>query len=462
VPQPALSVQLGLDPSSFGNSYFVLDDPLRGVLDNLSYTLGGTWFTDISSYVKQVTISRGKSRELDRFQTGSATISLKNQDRTFDPTQAASPLYPNIVPRKQMNIYAGGSAVFSGLVDDWNLAYDVGGQSDAVAICVDGFAVLSKQALSLATATSQASGARISAVLSKSEVAWPSSTRAIDTGQQTLQADVIAQNTNVLEYLQLVESTEAGSFFISSAGNATFKDRNTASVVGSVAFADDGTGIPFVGVEVTYGTELLYNRVNVTRVGGATQTASSTDSIALYGINTLDQSGLLTDTDANALALANYLVGQYAQPELRFDTITIELSSLGTADQASVLALDLTNVVTVKFTPNPPTSTTDAYTTAGTASYGTAAITPQVLSTSSAQRKSMVGGTALGQTTASSSSISSAPQIRQYCEIIGIDHEIQPGSHRVRFKLAATYGVAFILDSSVYGKLNDPTVVLGF
>lgn len=456
MPTPTLSVQLGLDPSTFGNSYFVLDDPTRGVLDGVSYTLGGTWYTDISAYAKSVTISRGRSRELDRFQTGSATIVLKNQDRTFDPTQSASPLYPNIVPRKQMNIYAAGSFIFSGLVDDWNLSYDISGQSDAVAVCVDGFAVLSKQVLALATATSQASGARISSVLSKSEVAWPTAARAIDTGQQTLQADVIAQNTNALEYLQLVEMTEAGSFFISSAGSATFKDRNTASVVGSVTFADDGTGIPYTGVEVAYGTELLYNRVNVTRAGGVTQTASATDSIALYGINTLDESGLLTDTDANALALANYLVGQYGQPELRFDTITLELSSLSAAQQAQILALDLTNVVNVKFTPNPVTTTTDAYTSAGTVA------SVQVLNQSPAQRRAMTGGAALGQTTVSSSSISTAPQIRQNCEIIGIEHDIRPDSHQVRFRLAATYGVALILDSTVYGKLNDPSVVLGF
>ena len=358
---PTISVQIGLDASSFGNSYMTLgadtDTPTsapRAVIENTSgFGLGGTFFVEIGSYVKQLTINRGRSRELDRYQTGTCNITFKNQDRTFDPTNTLSTLYPNIIPRRQMNVYAGGSAVFSGLVDDWDLSYDVGGLSDASARCVDGFALLSKQVLTAHTATSQPSGTRIGTILSRSEVAWPTAARAIDTGQQILQADGVPADTNVLTYLQLVEQTEPGSFFISSAGSAVFKDRNTASVVGTAAtFTDDGTGIPYVEVSVMYGTELLYNRVSITRAGGTQQIASNTNSIASYGISTLDETGLLTDTDANALTLANYLLGQYQQPELRFDQVTLELSALSAAQQASVLALDLTNVVTVKFQPN--------------------------------------------------------------------------------------------------------------
>lgn len=414
MPVPTLSVQLGLDPNSFGNSYFVVgadtDTPTsqpRAVLDNATFTLGGTFFTEISSYVKQLTITRGRSRELDRYQTGTANISFKNQDRTFDPSNTASTLYPNIVPRREIRITSGGSAIFTGLVDDWDLTYDVSGQSDAFAKCVDGFAVLSKQALTAFTATSQPSGTRIGAVLSRSEVNWPTASRAIDTGQQTLQADVVAQDTNVLQYLQLVESSEPGAFFISAAGSATFKDRNTASTVGTVTFSDDGSGIPFVDVTVRYGTELLYNRINITRAGGTVQTASNAASQAQYGINTYEDQGLLIDTDANTLSLASYLLAQYQQAELRFDEITMELSALTTAQQSQVLARDLTNVVTVKFTPNRTGS-----------------------------------------------------QISQYCEILGITHTITPASHRVSFKLGSTFGVAFVLDSSQYGVLD--TSPLGF
>ena len=406
---PSLSVQLSLDANSYGNTFFVLDNTTRGVLDNTTYKLGGEIYTDIASYEQNISTNRGRSRELDRYATGQASVTFQNQNRTFDPSYTSSTLYPNIVPRRPIRITANGYSIYQGYVDDWNLDYNVSGESDATATCIDGFGILSKQTLAAATATAQPTGTRIAAVLAKPEVNWPLSLEAIDVGQQTLQADVIAQDENVLTYLQLVEASEPGSFFISRDGKATFKGRNTAAIVGSVTLTDDGTGIPYNEVQVAYGTELLYNRVVITRVGGNPQTANNTTSQATYGFASFDQAGLLIDTDANALSLANYLLGQYATPELRFDSVTIELSALSTANQNTLLALDLTNVITVKFQPNR-----------------------------------------------------TGTRISQNCEIIGISHQVRPDSHRMTFKLASTVGVAFVLDSIPFGKLDDTTIILGF
>ena len=406
---PTLSVQLSLDASSYGNTFFTLDSATRGVLDGTTYKLGGEFYTDITSYAQTISVNRGRSRELDRYATGQASVTFQNQDRTFDPSNSSSSLYPNIVPRRPIRITANGSAIYQGYVDDWNLDYNVSGESDASATCIDGFGILSKQTLAAATATAQLSGARIAAVLAKPEVNWPLSLQAIDAGQQTLQADVIAQDENALSYLQLVEASEPGSFFMSRDGKATFKDRNTAAVVGSVTLSDDGTGIPYNEVQVTYGTELLYNRVVITCLGGTAQTANSTTSQATYGIATLDQAGLLIDSDTNSLTLANYLLGQYATPELRFDSVTIELSALSTANQNTLLGLDMTNVIVVKFQPNR-----------------------------------------------------TGTRISQNCEIIGISHQIRPDSHRITFKLASTVGVAFVLDSASYGVLDNTGSILGF
>jgi hypothetical protein len=405
---PTLSVQLSLDASSYGNTYFVLDNATRGVLDNTTYTLGGEYYVDITSYAQTITVNRGRSRELDRYATGQASLSFQNQDRTFDPSYSSSTLYPNVVPRRPVRVTANGYSIYQGYVDDWNLDYNVSGESDATATCVDGFGILSKQTLAAATATAQTTGARIAAVLAKPEVNWPLSLEAIDVGVQTLQADVINQDTNALTYLQLVESSEPGSFFMSKDGKATFKDRNTAAVVGSTTLSDDGTGIPYNEVQVVYGTELLYNRVVITRAGGSPQTANNTTSQTTYGLASLDQSGLLTDTDANALSLANYLVGQYSSPELRFDSVTIELSALSTANQNTLLGLELTNVIVVKFQPNR-----------------------------------------------------TGARISQNCQIIGIAHQVRPDSHRLTLKLAQTDGrVAFVLDDAVFGVLD--TSELGF
>ena len=408
MPTPTISVQLSLDASSYGNTFFTLDSATRGVLDGTTFKLGGEFYVDVTQYVKDVSVSRGRSRELDRFNTGTASVTFKNQDRTFDPTNTTSTLYPNIVPRRPIRITANGTAVYTGYVDDWNLSYSVSGLSDASAACVDGFAILAKQNLSAATATSESSGTRIAAILARPEVDWPLSLQAIDTGQQTLQADVIAEDTNALTYLQLVEASEPGSFFIDKSGRATFEDRNTAWTVSTTTFSDDGTALPYSEISVVYGTELLFNRVQTTRVGGVTQTANNTASQATYGINTLDDSGLLIDTDENALALSNYLLGRYQTPELRVDQITIELNGLSTLQQDTILGLEMTNVVTVKFQPNK-----------------------------------------------------TGVVITQTLQILGVSHQVRMDSHRVTFGLGATDGrVAFVLDSLAFGVLDTST--LGF
>jgi len=403
---PPLKVELGLEAISSNVTFFTLDDATRGVLDGATYKLGGTVYFDVTSQVKSVSTSRGRSRELDKFTTGTAQIVFKNQDRAFDPSNTASLYYPSIVPRREIRITSGNVTQYVGLVDDWNLSYDVGGLSDAQATCVDAFAQLAKQTLNTFVATSQKTGTRIAAILAKSEVAWPVTLEAIDTGQQTLQADTVTQDVDVLSYLQLVEQSEPGSLFISKGGFVTFKDRNTANTVAAVTFADDGSGIAFTNVQVVYGTEMLYNRVTLTRLGGTVQTASDATSIAEYGIAALDEQGLLMVNDTDTGYIASYLVGRYANPELRFEEVTVEMSGLSVADQNLVLGLELSNVVTVKFTPN-----------------------------------------AVGA------------QISSKCMIIGIAHDIRIDSHKVTIRLAQTDGkVAFVLNDTTFGVLDVNTL----
>jgi hypothetical protein len=252
---------------------------------------------------------------------------------------------------------AGSTAVqFTGLVEDWDVKYDVGGLADADASCVDAFILFGGQQLAAHTATSQATGARLNAVLDRTEVGWPAGLRVIDTGAQTLQADVVDQGRDVLEYLQLVSASEPGLLFMSKANQVTFQDRNSGASVGTVVFSDAGTAIPYVDISISYGTELLYNRVTITPLGLDPQTAEETASQNEYGIQSLDLSGLLMQTGAagttDAQALANYLVSKYAEPDLRFERISVELAALGTADQAKVLGIEISDIVQVDFRPN--------------------------------------------------------------------------------------------------------------
>jgi hypothetical protein len=405
---PATTVEIGFDLSALGGPFFILDDPVQGVLDNTEYTLGGTLFYDVSEYVRNVSVRRGKSRQLDRFTAGGANIEFNNNSRAFDPENTSSPFFGQIIPKRTIKVETGGSAVFYGVVDDWNLNYDLSGLSLADADCVDGFTLLAQRALSASTETSQKTGARINSILDRSEVNWPSSLRDIDTGATTLQADVIQDGTNALEYLQLVTDSEPGSIFMGSDGFIVFKDRSVAPVsAGQVTFSDDGTGVEFSEVQVVYGSELLYNYVQIERNNGGTAIASDSDSINSYGQQALIQTGLLMNSDADALELANYLVSQYSEPEYRFETLTVQLEALSPTDQSDVLGLEIGDVARIKFTPNN------------------------------------VGS-----------------QIDKYASIIRIDHDIQPASHRITFGFQTLDYASLVLDDTEFGLLD--TGRLGF
>jgi hypothetical protein len=360
---PDTRVFIAFDLTASGGSFFALNDPVRGVLDS-EYVLGGDVLVDVTNYVASASISRGKSRELDRFTAGNASVTLHNDDRTFDPFYADSPFFSQILPRKQVVIETNGIRQFTGYIDDWDLTYELGGKSFASISCIDGFLQLSATQLSEFTNTAQLSGERIIEIINRPEVAWPAGERDIDAGQETLQADTVTENTNVLQYLQLIESTEPGALFMSKSGALTFRDRITIPpLVDTLIFADDGRAesVGYSDIEVVYGSENLYNRVIVTREGGLPQAVDNPASQAIYGVQTLSLDGLLLTTDADSLLLANYLLGRYDQPELRFSSLRVNLHDKNTSDQAELLAVEIQDVLKIIFTPNGIGDAIDRY-----------------------------------------------------------------------------------------------------
>jgi hypothetical protein len=339
----SVTVELGLSKA------FTLDDPVAGVIGNDEFVIGGVSFEDVTSRVRSVQISRGKNRDLDRFNAGGLTVTFNNQDRAFDPLFAASPFAGNIVPRRDVRVLADGTAAYVGKVTDWNLGYDPSGQSLAELQASDALTFLAQQVLTPGTAVVQASGARVNAVLNMPTVKWPVGDRDIDTGASILGDDVF--EGNVLTYLQKVELSEGGLFFIDKAGRVAFRDRLATPTVDNVTvFADDGTGIPFAPAAVEYGTEQLFNQVIVTSPQ-ATATANAALSQTRYGILERQIDTLLNDTD-QVPDYADFLVGRYAEPEYRFAELSVNISNLTSLQKSAMYALDMGSVIQVKFTPN--------------------------------------------------------------------------------------------------------------
>lgn len=399
---PAVKVEIEVDPSSGTQPFFTLDDSLTGVLDG-DFGLGGLSFAEISNFVQGVSISRGKSNQLDGFEAGNASVTLKNTDRTFDP-EGISPFAGQLLPRRGIRIYSGGTPIFFGIVEDWALDYDKSGDNTARAVATDKFLILANQELEGYTNTLEQSGTRIITVLDKAEVNWPAAERNINTGQVQMQADVVADNTNVLNYLQTISNSETGSLFISADGILTFQDKLVGPDSSDLlVLSDDGLNTPFQEVSVIIGGEFLFNRVIIEADGGLPQLVEDVTSQGFFGISTLSETGLLMESDADALLKANALLVKYRNPGYRFETVTTDLNQLNDAQRAAVLSKEMADVIEVIFTPNK------------------------------------IGS-----------------PIEKYGQIIGINHEISlSGSHRVTFKLDTLDYAPFVLDDLVFGELDE-------
>jgi hypothetical protein len=399
---PEVKVEIEVDPSAGTQPFFTLDDADTGVLDG-DFGLGGLSFADVSLYVQSVSVERGKTNQLEGYDAGNASVTFINVERIFDPL-GASPFKDQLLPRRGINIYSGGTPLFVGIVEDWALDYDKSGDNKAIAIATDRFLLLANQELESFTNSVQKSGDRIETILNRPEVAWPSGDRNIETGQVELQGETIDDNTNVLNYLQKVAESEGGSLFISKDGKLTFFDNiKGPSSVDLLKFSDDDTETPFQEVSVIIGGEFLYNRVIIEAFNGVPQLAEDVESQNFFGISTLSQDNLLMNFDIDALIKANRLLAKYKNPGYRFDTLTTDLNAVSNTDIDAILSKDLTDVIQVEFTPNKIGS-------------------PIVK---------------LGQ-------------------IIGIRHDIDLiGSHRVTFNLDTLDFAPFVLDDAVFGVLDD-------
>ncbi len=352
-------VEVGFELTVGDTPYFRLNDPVKGKLNNVTYRLAGPIFIDITEDVTSVAVKRGKNRELDRYSAGQVNIVLNNETRKYDPLNASSPYNGNIIPRREVRITTDGFVVFTGVIEDWNLDYDITGKSNATIVGADAFTLLAQQTLTPGTATTQLTGARINAVLSQPTVGWPLTQRDIDNGSSQVGADVF--EGNVLSYLQKIETSEQGQLFMSSEGNVRFINGSTTptSDLAAVTFADDGSGVPYINASVSYGTELLFNQAEVTSPAG-TAIANNVDSQTKYGITQTNVDTLLSSTTSTD-ALASYYVSRYGEPEYRFQELNVSLDGLTGEDKTKVLNLELGEIVIIKFTPNGIGDAIDRY-----------------------------------------------------------------------------------------------------
>ena len=350
-------------------NFFTLDDPTLGQLDTGGFLDGTLIGDDVSPYLQEMTIARGRTDQLAQMQTGTATFSLINNDRRFDPINQSSPYWDatadrsGLQPRRKVTVKINNVSIFVGKITDIDVNYDQ--QRSFVTIdASDDFVLLANTTIENDfTPSVELSSTRLSAILDLPEVDYPA-TRSIAVGSQSLGAYQITSGTNVLTYIQKINDSEGGYVFIDGGGNLDFVERQDAIFGTSlVAFTDDGSGVPYAKLGVSYGQEFLFNKVLIKNVGGVEQVADDAPSQTEYGVSTLSESDMLLATDAQALTFATYLLDKYKEPLFRFDELGVVMNDLTSVQIGNVLGLELSDALSIKktYTTGSPASVTKGF-----------------------------------------------------------------------------------------------------
>lgn len=244
-----------LDYGSTSNA-FLLDDPVAGVLDQTVYLLeGSTEFVDVTTYVKQVSINRGRQ---NRFrdptgQPGTAVIQIEDRDFKFSLVNQGSPYWNSTTGRlgfdlnSNVRISRNGVYLFTGIITQYSQQIEKPNRSLVTINCSDALFKLNNSKTTFFTATPERSDTRINTVLGNAGAFTKPGQRILETGIANLGNAPVDETASVLEYILRVNNSEQGRVWVDGAGNFRFDRRLVGELEAPDAYLSDtgGTAIPF-------------------------------------------------------------------------------------------------------------------------------------------------------------------------------------------------------------------------
>ena len=354
-----LELGTGFDAEAFVLDESLLDGP--DVLDG-----DGEDFQDITEYVDNITITRGRKQPEDAFGAGQMFVSMFTEvaDRVLDPFNTSSIYYntstdqPGLGPLRPIRLSREGEYLFVGKVISYQQNYVLGGLTRYGVAAADDIYTLAQAVLPETIPAVQTSAARLSAVLALIPYTGTTSITASPTA--TLGDFVIPEGTNVNTYVNRINQAEQGRIFVDRDGVLVMQSRigNTLNAP-TVTYNDTGTQTKYDVLGVEFDQQAIINQATVQiEVGGTAQTASDAASIAEYFTQALAITDSLLSSDAQALTLADYLLD--GTPTPRFTSISTTFASLTTPQKDLLAPIDIGEVVqiTKTFTTGTPLSIT--------------------------------------------------------------------------------------------------------
>ena len=219
--------------------------------------------------------------------------------------------------------------LFRGFVDDWLVEWERTYDSEVTVPCTDGLGVAADYERDPVSpvGAGETTGARVHRILDS--IGWPATDRVIAAGDSTVQATTL--EGDALSELQLVADTEIGELYCDGSGRVVFRNRHalitdTRSTTPQARFGEGGPAkgrLPYHEVVIAYDRSQMANIVRISRAGGTPQTAIDQNSIDEYRARTFTRDDLVMQSDAEALAAAQWVLYISREPELRFDQLVI-------------------------------------------------------------------------------------------------------------------------------------------
>jgi len=355
----SLLIDTGYDVNSF-----TLDSATKGLLDG-TFPLGpGSDFADVTDSATQINIRRGRRDQGDQFAAGTMTFTINDVDGIFNPFDENGPYYntpdalPGLAPLRAVELirYDDNDTphyLYRGKVVNYDYNFSLDGIDTVTVYCADNFYLLSQTFMDELNVDVETSGQRIETVLDLPEVQYPTgAARSIDAGTVDLGHDsayTVPGGTNVLGYLlQINQTAEFGRLFVSRAGVLTFTPRvGTTLSAPVIDFMDDGTGVPYDGLGITFEADAVTNRVYIENLGGVNATADDLPSQATYFVQTNSITNSLLD-DSELAAAATYLLN--GTPEARYNSVETVFGALTDAQRDTVALVDISDTVSIERT----------------------------------------------------------------------------------------------------------------
>ena len=308
-----------------------LGDPTNGILGVNVLAASAAVVVDLTPQTTSIRIARGRDLIQDQFNAGTCTVRVLDENGDWNPQNPSSPFFGLLQPLRKLRISAEYEGtlhyLFSGYTSEYRYTFPKNEEIGYVDIIAsDAFNLFTKSAVTTVSGASAGdfSGTRVNQILD--EIGFPTGQRQIDAGDSTMQADP-GTLRSVLTALKDVEFSEFGGLYISAGGDVVFRERTDAyeTIAGTPTVFDQGAGINYSSLRLSFDDKLVFNVANFKRTGGAMVQVIDQPSIDTYFPHTITRESLLNETDAEVGSLARAYIASRKDTDIRIDAITLDL-----------------------------------------------------------------------------------------------------------------------------------------